>query len=122
MRSAISKSAARSTYTWQLPVKCLMTGIVASAATRRIKLSPPRGIATSISSCKARKCPTASRSGVFTICTHRPAIAAASSACRSRSTIAWLLLAASLPPRRITALPLVTQMAAASAVTFGRDS
>ena len=38
------------------------------------------------------------------------------------STIARLEWAASLPPRRITALPLLTQIAAASAVTFGRDS
>ena len=44
----MSRSAAASTYTWQLPVKCLMTGIWASAATRRISPSPPRGIARSM--------------------------------------------------------------------------
>ncbi len=40
----------------------------------------------------------------------------------STSTIAWLLWIASLPPRKITALPLLTQIAAASAVTLGRLS
>ena len=45
----------RSTYTWQLPVKCLMTGIFASAATRRISPSPPRGMARSIYSGSRQK-------------------------------------------------------------------
>ena len=36
--------------------------------------------------------------------------------------MAALEWAASLPPRRITALPLLTHKAAASAVTLGRDS
>ncbi len=63
---AIFKSAAASTYTWQLPWKCLITGICASAATRRISPSPPRGMARSMHSGKCRKCPTASRSVVLT--------------------------------------------------------
>ena len=48
--------------------------------------------------------------------------AASSAASASSSTIAWLEWIASLPPRRITALPDFTQIAAASAVTLGRDS
>ena len=40
--------------------------MVASAATRRIRLSPPRGMARSMNSFNFSKCPTASRSSVGT--------------------------------------------------------
>ena len=33
---------------WQLPVKCLSTGIVESFTTARIRLSPPRGMTRSM--------------------------------------------------------------------------
>ena len=119
----MSRSAAASTYTWQLPVKCLMTGILASAATRRIRPSPPRGIARSMYCGMRQK--LADRRAVGRA--HQLHGVGRQARLRrppraSRSTIAWLECIASLPPRRITALPLFTQIAAASAVTFGRDS
>ena len=46
----------------------------------------------------------------------------ASSAVAKAAAKAWLLRKASLPPRRMAALPLLMHSAAASAVTLGRDS
>ena len=52
-------------------------------------------------------------------CTASPGKPLATASLEIKSTICRLLCAASLPPRRITALPLLTQIAAASAVTLG---
>ena len=46
---AMSRSASRSTYTWQLPTPVSITGTVDSSTTERIRPAPPRGISTSTS-------------------------------------------------------------------------
>ena len=84
--------------------------------------SPPRGMARSINCGMARNLPTAARSVVLTSCTASAGRPTSSAASIRISTIAWLEWIASFPPRRMTALPDLTQIAAASAVTFGRDS
>ena len=68
------------------------------------------------------RCPTAARSVVCTRATEssgRPLDASSSARTRCRARLEWI---ASLPPRRIAALPLLTQRAAASTVTLGRLS
>ena len=64
----------------------------------------------------------ASYSGRSTYCTESPSTPAEESPSRMASTMAVLDSFASVPPRRITALPDFRQSAAASRVTFGRDS
>ncbi|MBV6474567.1 MAG: hypothetical protein MOGDAGHF_00027 [Rhodocyclaceae bacterium] len=69
MRSALSASAASSTYTWQLPSRCLMTGMRASFEMRSMRPLPPRGTMTSTNSFMVTSSPTAARSVVSTTCT-----------------------------------------------------
>ena len=120
--SAWSRSASRSTYTWQLPTPVSITGTVDSSTTERIRPAPPRGISTSTSprariSALADSCPSPGTS--WTTSAGSPVAAAAS---RSTATIAVLERAALEEPRSSTALPLLRQMPAASAVTLGRAS
>ena len=83
---------------------------------------PPRGTITSTNSGMAISSPTAARSVVSMTCTAAAGRPAASSPARTQAAIAWLQCRASLPPRRIAALPLFRHSAAASAVTLGRAS
>ena len=120
--SAMSRSASRSTYTWQLPTPVSITGTVDSSTTERIRPAPPRGISTSTSprariSALAASWPSPGTS--WTTSAGRPAPAAAS---RSTATTASFERRALEEPRSSTALPLLRQMPAASAVTLGRAS
>ena len=54
--------------------------------------------------------------------TSAPGSRCATSACDRTPTMTSLLAAAAEPPRRITALPLLSASPAASTVTFGRAS
>ena len=122
IRKALSKSASSSTYTWQLPSKCLITGMRASLLMRSIKPLPPRGTITSTYCFMVINSPTAARSVVSTTCT---AVVGKPAACKPSCTNlakAWLQLIASLPPRKIAALPDLMHRPAASTVTFGRAS
>jgi len=47
--TALSMSAAASTYTWQLPTPVSMTGTVELSTTLRINPAPPRGMSRSTS-------------------------------------------------------------------------
>ena len=47
MFSAMSKSASRSMYTWQMPVPVSITGTRAFSTTARISPAPPRGMSRS---------------------------------------------------------------------------
>ena len=120
--SAWSRSASRSTYTWQLPTPVSITGTVDSSTTERIRPAPPRGISTSTRprariSALAASCPSPGTS--WTASAGRPEAAAAP---RRTATMAWLERSALDEPRSSTALPLLRQMPAASAVTLGRAS
>ena len=79
--------------------------------------SPPRGIATSISPTARTSSVTAEWSSVSTSCTASPTPAS-----RTAAASALFDSIASLPPRKITALPVLRQSAAVSMKTFGRDS
>ena len=99
-----------------------MTGTLASALMRSIRPLPPRGMITSTYSGMVIRQPTAARSVVGTSCTaSRGRPASCSAACTSCIS-AWLLCRASLPPRRMAALPLLMASDAASMVTLGRLS
>jgi hypothetical protein len=100
----------------------LITGTLASFETRSIRPLPPRGTMTSTYSGMATRWLTASRSVVSTTCTAVSGSPAAASPSRTQAAIAWLARRASLPPRRIAALPDFRHSAAASAVTLGRAS
>ena len=54
---------------WQLPVKCLRTGIVDSLTTARIRLSPPRGMTRSMYRSSFSRWGTSARSVESTSCT-----------------------------------------------------
>ena len=69
IRKALSKSASSSIYTWQLPSKCLITGMRASLLMRSISPFPPRGTMTSTYCFMVINSPTAARSVVSTTCT-----------------------------------------------------
>ena len=99
-----------------------MTGTRASSAMRETSPLPPRGMITSTNSSSASSAPTAARSVVPTSCTAASGRPASARPSRTQAAIARFECTASLPPRRITALPAFRQMPAASAVTFGRDS
>ena len=118
----MSISHAVSTYTWQLPSKCLMTGILASWLMRSIKPLPPRGMMTSTNSLSVIKWPTASRSVVCTNCTASCGKPLSFKACCTSCANALLESIASEPPRKIQALPLLIAKDAASIVTLGRLS
>ncbi len=119
---AMSRSAAASTYTWQLPTPVSITGTVDSSTTERISPAPPRGISTSTwprARISAFTLSWLSPGTSWTTSGSSPAEAAAS---RSTATIAALLDRALELPRSSTALPDLRQMPAASAVTLGRAS
>ena len=101
-----------------------MTGTREHSATARIRLSPPRGMHRSTSSVRESNWGMAARSVVGT--TWMASAGKAGRALAADSTmifaIAWFEWSASLPPRRMVALPDLKQRLAASAVTFGRDS
>ena len=99
-----------------------MTGTRASFITASINPLPPRGTMTSTTSGEATSRGTSARSVVWTSCTAASGSPAASSPARMQRAIAWLLCRASLPPRRMAALPDLRHKAAASAVTLGRAS
>ena len=122
MRTAISKSAAASTYTWQMPVPVWMQGTVAFSTQVRISPAPPRGISKS-----TKPSAVISRRALSWLVssTRLTAVSgrwARRSPARSAVTMAWQLAHASLPQRSTQALPALTARAAASAVTLGRLS
>ena len=99
-----------------------MTGTVAFSVTRRMSASPPRGTTRSTSPlCVTRKS-MASWSGLSTYWTAFASIPAAARPFWMQRTRAALDSRASLPPRRMEALPDFRHRAAVSTVTFGRDS
>ena len=100
----------------------MITGTLASALMRAIRLLPPRGMITSTNSGIAIRRPTAARSVVATSCTASGGRPASSSASCTTCASARLLWIASEPPRRIAALPLLMASDAASMVTLGRLS
>ena len=120
--SAIAKSAAASTYVWQIPTPPATTGIAASSRTRSISALPPRGTIRSIRSFIASNSPTSARSVLRTNCAASRGNPASARPSRSASASAALLRRASRPPRSTAALPLFRQIAAMSIVTFGRLS
>ena len=121
--SALSRSAARSTYTWQLPTPVSMTGTVDSSTTLRIRPAPPRGMSTSTMPRARISSLTLSWESPGTSWTTSAVEAGGlAAASRSTSTIAALLERALELPRSRTALPDFRQMPAASAVTLGRAS
>ena len=120
--TAMAKSQGSSTYTWQLPSRCLMTGTLAPALMRSIRPLPPRGITTSTYSGMAIRRPTASRSVVGTSCTACSGKPASRRAWLTRPAKAVFDSMASEPPRKMQALPLLMASDAASMVTLGRLS
>ena len=66
--------------------------------------------------------PTAARSAKSTSCTALSGSPAAFRPARTHAAMTRLECSDSEPPRRMQALPDLTHSAAASAVTFGRDS
>ena len=86
-----------------------MTGTRASGGDALDEALPPRGTITSTNSGMAISSPTAARSVVSMTCTAAAGRPAASSPARTQAAIAWLQCRASLPPRRIAALPLQAQ-------------
>ena len=89
---------------------------------RSISDLPPRGTMTSTHCGDAISAPTAARSVVSIACTASSGSPVLRSPSRTSAASAWLLWNASEPPRRIVALPDLMHSAAASIVTFGRDS
>ena len=122
MVTAMPMSHGSSTYVWQLPSRCLITGTLASALMRSISPLPPRGMITSTYSGMVIKRPTAARSVVGTSCTASSGKPAAASAWCTSTASALFDSMASLPPRRMQALPLLMLRLAASIVTLGRLS
>ena len=99
-----------------------MTGMVAASTTARMRLSPPRGMIRSISpSARAHGRSRSARSGLSIMATASAGRPASATASRSIAAMARLEWSASLPPRRMQALPLLRHSPAASAVTLGRD-
>ena len=99
-----------------------MTGIRACRTTVSINDLPPRGMIRSMYSSISASRRTASRSAwpmSWMQSTGNPADAAPA---RKAAAMARFERRASLPPRRIVALPVFVQSTAASLVTFGRDS
>ena len=90
--------------------------------TRSISVLPPRGTITSMKSDIPSMIPTASRARVGTSCTAASGRFAARKPSCMQARIAFEEWKDSEPPRRIAALPDLTQSAEASAVTLGRDS
>jgi hypothetical protein len=120
--SALSRSAAASTYTWQLPTPVSITGTVDSVTTLRMSDAPPRGMRTSTSPRARIRALTDSRESPGTSATASAGRSVDTSPARSASTIAVLDADAEDDPRRSTALPDFKHRPAASAVTLGRPS
>ena len=96
--------------------------MVAWLVTARISPSPPRGMTTSMYSSSLSISATASRSvvgGTWTASRGSPASSRARCISPARNLLEWN---ASLPPRRMTALPALRQRMPASTVALGRDS
>src|SRR6266568_7283327 len=87
-----------------------------------MRAGPPRGMARSMRSSSWSSAKVASRSGVGTTCAAARGSPAAESPSAKADPSASAERSASEPGRRIAALPLFTQSAAASTVTFGRAS
>ena len=121
-RRAMARSQGSSTYTWQLPSRCLMTGTLASRLMRSINDLPPRGMMRSTNSGMAMSWPTNARSVLGTSCTASAGKPLSAKDCRTSSASALLEAMASDPPRRMQALPLLMDKLAASMVTLGRLS
>ncbi len=115
-------SQGASTYTWQLPSRCLSTGTLASRLMRSIRPLPPRGITMSTYWGSVMSSPTTARSVVCTSCTPSTGRPESASACSTSSASALFDSMASEPPRRMQALPLLMARLAASMVTLGRLS
>ena len=122
MRSAMSRSAAACTYTWQLPSPVWMTGTLDCSMHVRMSEWPPRGMMRSTS-------PSARMSSI--VCswpsdTSREAQSAGRPASEMprlhASTMAAQDSSAAEPPRNTTALPVRSVRQMASAVTLGRAS
>lgn len=120
--AAMGRSAVRSTYTWQLPQPVSMTGTRAFWTTDSIRPLPPRGMSTSRYPVSCMSAVALSRLVSCTRLTQPAGRPTDAMACRMSSVMAWLERKASLPPRRITALPALRHSAAASTVTLGRAS
>ena len=120
--TAIFKSADSSTNIWQLPVPVSMTGTVAFCTTAEMRPAPPLGISTSkysfifMNSVVTSRELSSIREMAFGLISKLPR------ALLMQATMASFELAASLPPFRITALPVLKQSPKASAVTFGLAS
>ena len=119
---AISGSAAASTYIWQMPSRCLMTGILLYSVIVLISPFPPLGITTSINLSIISSWGTSSLSVDFITCTASGGNPSFFRAALMHLPSAILVFIASLPPRSIAAFPLFMQRTAASIVTFGLDS
>src|SRR5205085_10461297 len=120
--SAMSRSAAASTYTWQLPTPVSITGTVESSTTDLISDAPPRGMSTSTLPRARISSLTESRDDASRSWTASAGSPAEETADRRIATIAALDCAADDDPRSSTALPDFRHSPAASAVTFGRAS
>ena len=120
--AAMGRSALQSTYTWQTPLSCLITGMVEFSETMRMSPSPPRGMMRSIYRFALSISMTQARSGFSMNETAPSGMPASAPARLSTSAMAVLDATASEPPRSSTPLPDLMQSAAESAVTFGRDS
>ena len=120
--TAMFRSAALSTYTWQMPVPVWIQGTVAFSTQARISPAPPRGISRStrpfavISSLAEAWVVSSIR---LTALSGRPTRARPQ---RRALTMAWQLAQASRPQRSTQALPAFRASAAASEVTLGRLS
>ena len=115
-------SADLSTYTWQMPLKCLITGILLCSTTARIRRSPPRGITRSRQSLRCKSMPTRSWLVSVTSCTASWSMPSSARASWKMPARHFAEFSDSLPPRKITALPALKQRQAPSIVTFGRLS
>ena len=102
-RSAMSRSAAASTYRWQMPSKCFTTGMRLSSMMVRFSVSPPRAMTTSMRSSR-RSSPRTTSRPPLTSCTAAGGRPAASTAARIASAIAPLVACDSEPLFRSTAL------------------
>ena len=107
---------------WQMPASCLMTGTLAELTTASMSPGPPRGTMISTMPRSEPRTGTASRSVKGSSVTASVGSPTAFSPLENDWAKARLVCSASLPPRRMQALPDFKQRAAASTVTLGRDS
>ena len=122
MSSALVWSAVSSTKMWQMPVPVWMQGTFAFSTQARMSPAPPRGMSrstypTAVMRALAEAWVVSSMRQ--TAVSGRPL---ARRPCRRAATMALAERHASLPQRRMQALPLLMASAAASLVTLGRLS